>query len=247
MSSGGNPSIDAGWDVVRATDLPDEISGDVLARVGLASATAAASAAKSAAVGLKPKQQGGTASLKDQIAQESKHEIVALTGRNLTVNWGNYKRYQEMVSPTDPVMVVSLVGDTSVGKSTTISSLMSQDESKPYVPKSSTQDNSTTYNVNLYPSASLGDGIAVNFLDFEGECGSSTPAMSGAGAVAGGGGNAAYAGFRQHTARLLGMNLTAGMESPLQRSEAVREFFPKLAYCISDVVMLVGTEPFFST
>jgi hypothetical protein len=31
------------------------------------------------------------------------------------------------------------------------------------------------------------------------------------------------------------------------RAEAVREFFPKLAYTISDVVVVVGTEPFFST
>jgi hypothetical protein len=35
--------------------------------------------------------------------------------------------------------------------------------------------------------------------------------------------------------------------SALARSEAVREQFPKLAYCCSDVVVLLGTEPFFST
>jgi len=73
--------------------------------------------------------------------------------------------------------------------------------------------------------------------------------MAGGGGGGGGsaGGGAWGGGMRQQTARLLGLQLAARATSPLERAECVREFFPKLAYCVSDVVVLVGTEPLFST
>jgi len=171
---------------------------------------------------------------------------VALMGRELTVNWANYNSFKAQVSGSAPVMVVSFLGDTSVGKSTTIAALMASDEERPHVQRGRDQTASTTCNVNLYASAALGDRLAVNFLDFEGESGSETPMMAG-----GAGGGQGTLGVRGQTARLLG--LAAGMldgvqrASPLARAEAVREFFPKLAYCMSDVIVLIGTEPFFST
>jgi hypothetical protein len=56
----------------------------------------------------------------------------------------------------------------------------------------------------------------------------------------------ASAALVSNTARLLGLAVPAA-QSPLARTAAVRDAFPKLAYCCSDVVILVGTEPLFST
>ena len=185
----------------------------------------------------------GSAGIRTALERESRHELVALMGRELTVNWANYNAFKAEVDSA-PVMVVSFLGDTSVGKSTTISALMSSFEDKPHVQRGRDQTRSTTGNVNLYASAALGDRLSVNFLDFEGEAGSETPMMVG-------GGSGQQGGVRSTTARLLG--LAAGVldssqrASPLARAEAVRDLFPKLAYCMSDVIVLIGIEPFFST
>lgn len=77
--------------------------------------------------------------------------------------------------------------------------------------------------------------------DFEGESGSLTPLMSGATER-----SAASAAVIAHTAKLLGLAQVVE-SSPVARSSAVRERFPKLAYCCSDVVILIGIEPLFST
>lgn len=230
-------SISSGSDT-----MPDVITGDLLAR-----ATQMATDGKPASTG---------AAIKNLLQRERKHEIVALVGRELTVNWANYNAYKTRIDPAAPVMVVSFLGDTSVGKSTTIAALMSDEEERPHVQRGRDQTASTTFNVNLYASASLADGLAVNFLDFEGESGSETPLMAGGKArdYSKGGGKGAGSGIGAHarsltdqTAHLLGLDGLSNHSSPLARAEAVREFFPKLAYCISDVVVLIGTEPFYST
>lgn len=231
----------------------DGVSGDALARaIRNAPGTSGTTPAGGGATG---------ADIRAAIARESQHEVVALMGRELTVNWSNFNRYRAGADAGAPTMVVSFLGDTSVGKSTTIAALMGDDADRPHVQRGREQTASTTFNVNLYRCTSLAPGLAVSFLDFEGESGSETPLMaegggggrkaggpkgSGAGASSGGAG-----AIMSQTAKLLGLDAAAtaarGFGSPLARAEAVREAFPKLAYCVSDVVVLVGTEPFFST
>lgn len=221
---------------------------------------------------------------------ERRHELIALVGRALTLNYSNYNRFRACScrppsSPptathargaahapgcahaSSPTMVMSFLGDTEVGKSTTIRALMGDAEDRPFVQRgiaSSSaatgmetvaaaapsqgwmQTNSTTFNVNLYPCRALLPGSVVNFLDFEGENGSEAPVMSaGDGGSSSGGGTS---GYMRATAHVLGISaMAATAASPLVRAESVREFFPRLAYCSSDVVVLIGTEPFYST
>ena len=130
---------------------------------------------------------------------------------------------------------------------------------------------STTANVNLYPSSSLVQDSTVLFLDFEGEHGSEAPALLGAasadrganfGARASAGvgvlanGVAKFGGALWSAAGGASGGSGGGASMPLggaapgltrTRSDAVRDLFPKLAYSASDVVCMVGTEPFFST
>ena len=225
-------------------DGGEEVSGEQLA------AATAAAPASSAAGACRTGE-----SLRSLVARESRHELVALVGRELSMNWSNFNRLKREVDASAPVMVVSFLGDTAVGKSTTIAALMASEDDRPHVQRGRDQTASTTCNVNLYSSAALGEGLAVNFLDFEGESGSETPLMGGGGGSGGsslaGAASSAMGGVRSQTARLFGLAggvmEGASRASPLARAEAVREFFPKLAYCMSDVIVLIGTEPFFSS
>ena len=62
---------------------------------------------------------GGTgkvqSAIQTVICAENKHELVALVGKTLTVRWDNYRLFQADINPTEPCMVVSFLGDTSVG------------------------------------------------------------------------------------------------------------------------------------
>jgi hypothetical protein len=200
--------------------------------------------------------------IKKTMLQERSHEIIGLLGKQLVINWGNFNRWKNASNSSAATMVVSFLGDTNVGKSTTIAGLMSADEERPFVQKARQQtesSSSTTSNINLYPCLSLSDGMTINFLDFEGECGSEIPLM-GLSAVK-------NSVSMNTTLKLLGSNglgensqpgqtsskSGAGLvnflpsNSPTERADNIRDLFPKLAYCISDVVCLIGQEPFFST
>lgn len=53
--------------------------------------------------------------LQGLISAENRHEIIALTGRTLTIRWDNYRAFQRSIVPTEPCMVVSFLGDTAAG------------------------------------------------------------------------------------------------------------------------------------
>lgn len=167
------------------------------------------------------------ATLRAAALEESSHEIIALEGDRLVLQEANWTRFRESVDCEGPMLVASFLGDTSAGKSHTIRQLMGDDETRPFVQPSRTQSLATTFNVNLYPSTTLVPGVTVNFVDFEGENGTSAPVMAAARAVA----DAAAAAVATAT--------TA-------RHKAVTEFFPKLAYTTSDVVVVISREPFFN-
>ena len=98
-------------------------------------------------------------------ASELQHELVALLDGKLTLNYANYEEFRARADPDAPTLVVSFLGDTSVGKSTVIRALIGDGgEFRPFVQRSSTQSASTTYNVNMYTSARVLDGFAVHFL-----------------------------------------------------------------------------------
>ena len=118
-----------------------------------------------------------TFDLASQAAAEATHEVIALVGRRLVTNWANVQRFQAGIDATAPTIVVSFLGDTAVGKSTLIAALMGGGDDAPFVQRASSQTASTTCNVNLYPCRSLGGGLVVNLLDFEGEGGSASPVM----------------------------------------------------------------------
>ena len=135
--------------------------------------------------------------LTEVLGAELQHEVVSLRGRELVVQWGNLRRFQAAAEATQPTMVVSFLGDTSVGKSTTIGELMSGDSGRPFVQRGRGQTCSTTNNVNLYPCRSLAAGLTVNFLDFEGEGGSESFVASA---------QAASGAFSAHAMRILGLD-----------------------------------------
>ena len=209
-------------EVAEPLPTSSAVSGSLVARAILLRVDGGAS---SAGPGLQ-------SALQAVIRAESQHELVALVGKSLAVRWDNYRAFSDGIIPTEPCMVVSLLGDTAVGKSTTIAELMGDAEERPHVQRGRDQSASTTFNVNFFPCRSLVDGLTINFLDFEGESGSEAPLMSGAAPKH----SAVSAAAIASAARLFGLPHVV-TSSPLARSEAVRECFPKLAYCISDVVI----------
>lgn len=195
----------------------------------------------------------------------------------LLLNYHNWNAFRKDSEAEDPTMVVSFLGDTEVGKSHTIRELMDPSEERPFVQRGSEQNQSTTTGVNLYPCRSLvGSNVAVMMLDYEGEHGSELPVFadgrktiaSSAGSLIGSGGRvngSQGGGMLQTIGASLGLasgaSASASAPGPGRppassavsgsglgmRAEAVKEFFPRLAYTTSDVVVMVGTEPFFST
>jgi hypothetical protein len=243
-----------------------------------------------------------SADLEPARAKESAHEIVALSDGKLVVNWGNYNRFKEHSDSDIPTLVVSFLGNTTMGKSTLIKALIGDGDDVPFVPDR--QSSSATFNVNLYTSRRtlrLTDGtyreFEVKFLDFEGEAGSAEPMMAHAYQPGGGHGDnkrrgssdvsssAATAGSDTATsasgnnklplmlqglysslakpstlASTAGLTVASpfpvvssnggggtGSGSILERSRQVSEHFPRLAYCISDLVVLVGADTLFSS
>lgn len=244
---------------------------------------------------------GGSGSIGDLLKkareQENRHEIIALMGRSMVLNYSNFNKLKASAAKqASPTLVISLLGDTEVGKSTTIRELMAEEEERPFVQRGR-QVSSTTHNVNLYTSHSFNSGeddvldTTVHFLDFEGENGSANPVMSSStGSLSGGSGSGGSSGSGSGSINLAGgsgsgssssaigpaggssgsaagaaaftpvslaveilpksLNLGSILQSessPLARAEAVRECFPKLAYAVSDIIVLIGIEPLHST
>ena len=107
--------------------------------------------------------------------------------------------------------------------------LYSSRDSRPFCQRAASQSSATTCNVNLYVSKRLSPDAWVNLLDFEGENGSEVPVMAAARGSSGGTGSSGRAG-----------------DSSASRHKAVAELFPKMAYMISDVVVVVCREPFYN-
>lgn len=125
---------------------------------------------------------------------ELRHELVALVSGRLCVNYENLETFRQQADVDKPTLVVSLLGDTSVGKSTLVRELIGDGgEDRPFVQRPAEQlGSSTTSNVNIYTSQRILDGYDVHFLDFEGESGSAEPVMGvasfGSGGLGGSGG-----------------------------------------------------------
>lgn len=204
----------------------------------------------------------GSGAAKSALEVESKHEVIALLqqpggGSNLCMNWANWNQYKAAVDDGSPTLVVSFLGDTEVGKSHTIRELMNPLEERPFVQRGRDQNASTTFNVNLYSCRSLVRDAVVHLLDFEGENGSDTPILALARGTKGTVSKAGSSVFSLPSGALSSLAgvvssasgaASGAMGAPVcARAEAVREHFPRLAYTTSDVIALVGTDPFFST
>ncbi|UJR12365.1 hypothetical protein I4U23_016542 [Adineta vaga] len=134
--------------------------------------------------------------------------------------------YQE-----DKVFVVSLLGNTSSGKSFVARHLLCEssydyNNNGPVCIDETEKKGATTGNVNCYGSKS-NNNIKTLILDYEGEKGSGFPLLL--------------------YARRGWERLTRTAEKAKQRRQAVTDYFPKLAYILSDVVILLGNEDLAST
>jgi len=139
-------------DVVSGAELAELLSGVGVRSTGAPSGGALSSLSSGG---------GGTdaSELAAARSAEVRHELVALLDGKLTLNWANYEDFRARADPEAPTLVVSFLGDTSVGKSTVIRALIGDGgETRPYVQRSSAQSASTTYNVNMYTSARVLDG-----------------------------------------------------------------------------------------
>lgn len=174
------------WAVVDTTGRGDN-SSDPLS-VSLTSALAAGTGSVSSITG--PVAPKGS-DIRVARAAELRHELVALVNGRLCVNYENLEMFRHRADVDKPTLVVSLLGDTSVGKSTLVRELIGDGgEDRPFVQRPAEQlSSSTTSNVNIYTSQRILDGYDVHFLDFEGESGSAEPVMG----VGGGGPRSARA------------------------------------------------------
>lgn len=124
----------------------------------------------------------------------------------------------------DDVFVISLLGDTGDGKSFLADHLLpSIEKNRPIVIDETERDGSTTANITCFESASfLPELSQTNFLllDYEGEKGSYLPHL------------------------LKHMNDQWTHERADRRRKAVSEYFPKLAYIISNVIILLSRDDF---
>lgn len=131
----------------------------------------------------------------------------------------------------DKVFVVSLLGNTSCGKSFIARYLLADsgnfdDNEGPVIIDEIEKKGATTANVNCYVSSSNTNSKTL-VLDYEGEKGAGFPLLL-------------------YARRGLGY-LKRSVEKVQHRRQAVTDYFPKLAYILSDVVILLGTEDLAST
>ncbi|CAF0831616.1 unnamed protein product [Adineta ricciae] len=172
-------------------------------------------------------------------AIEQINELVALDKNKDTKKWslllgqGFNNQWQSAtesnnISDENNVFVVSLLGNTTAGKSFVTKMLLENPENGPQTIDESEIESSTTGNINCYKSeitTDLAEKMLV--LDYEGEKGSSFPSML-------------------HARRFFAEHVGLSREYAKERRKAVTEYFPKLAYVLSNIVILIGKEELIS-
>ncbi|KDO32069.1 hypothetical protein SPRG_03287 [Saprolegnia parasitica CBS 223.65] len=161
---------------------------------------------------------------RDQAAQERSKEIISLqqtaSGHyQLQPNDVNLDLMFEDAAVSDAkVPVISFLGNTTAGKSFLIRALMGDHEIRPFCFDEDKMC-STTANANMYSSTCVVPHERANVIDFEGENGL-TP-------------------FMNMVLRTKHLFHSSKAETK-QRHMAVQKYFPKIAYLLSDVIVLVG-------
>ncbi|EQC39471.1 hypothetical protein, variant [Saprolegnia diclina VS20] len=161
---------------------------------------------------------------RDQAAQERSKEIIALQQTTsghyqLQPNDANLDLMFEDAAVSDAkVPVISFLGNTTAGKSFLIRALMGDHEIRPFCFDEDKMC-STTANANMYSSTCVVPNERANVIDFEGENGL-TP-------------------FMNMVLRTKHLFHSSKAETK-QRHMAVQKYFPKIAYLLSDVIVLVG-------
>jgi hypothetical protein len=131
----------------------------------------------------------------------------------------------------DKVFTISLLGNTSSGKSFIAQHLLdeSHDDAGIHGPvciDEKEKKGATTANINCYLSQSIRNQKTL-VLDYEGEKGSAFPLL--------------------HYARRNLRHLSRTVKKAQHRRQAVADYFPKLAYILSDVVIVIGNDDLAST
>ncbi|CAF2568521.1 unnamed protein product [Rotaria sp. Silwood2] len=126
----------------------------------------------------------------------------------------------------DKVFIVSLLGNTSSGKSFVARHLLNDSQdcntiNGPVCIDEPEKKGATTVNINCYVSESKTNQKTL-VLDYEGEKGSAFPLL--------------------HYARQSLRHLSRTADQAHHRRQAVADYFPKLAYILSDVVILLGND-----
>ncbi|CAF2724070.1 unnamed protein product [Rotaria sp. Silwood2] len=163
----------------------------------------------------------------------SLHREVATKKWTLSLGYGYATQWQKAtekdeISNRNGVFVLSLLGNTTVGKSFVTKRLLTNTEYGPQLVDENKMESSTTGNINCFESRAPKDlAEKMLVLDYEGEKGSSFPLMLHA---------------REFFTERIDLNSDYGKE----RCKAVTEYFPKLAYVLSNIVILIGTEELIS-
>lgn len=170
---------------------------------------------------------------------EQANELVALDKDDVTKKWtlslgqGYNNQWQKVmendeISDRNGVFVISMLGNTTAGKSFVTKHLLINAESSPQIVDESEIESSTTGNINCYESKLTNDMVEkILVLDYEGEKGSSFPLML-------------------HARRFFAERVRLTTEYAKERRKAVTEYFPKLAYVLSNIVILIGKEELIS-
>lgn len=151
----------------------------------------------------------------------------------LTTGSGYLSHWERAIGPNNEltheenVFIISVLGNTAAGKSFIAKRFFHEHEKKPTTV--SNLHGSTTGNINCFESNQMTEGMKRTLvLDFEGEKGTSNPLML--------------------YARKLREKLSFWSPREMsKRLEAVSDYFPKLAYILSNVVILIGREEIVST
>jgi len=152
-------------------------------------------------------------------AEEGQNELIVLdtTGKRLNVGPAYQRRVNAAIENRNK-FVVSFVGCSTSGKSYTLRGILGDQVRRPVIVNLEELTTATTSNVVDYVSSKN-----VTYLDFEGEDGKQ-PILQTLRGV-----------FRMNT------------EEQNQREKAVKQHFPKLAYILSDVVILIGKDELATT
>lgn len=129
------------------------------------------------------------------------------------------------------VFIISLLGNTSSGKSFVARHLLHASENDtlgnaPVCIDETTKKGATTANINCYLRKITNNRRSL-ILDYEGEKGSAFPLL--------------------HFARRGLERVLRTAEKAQQRRQAITDYFPKLAYILSNVVILIGNDDLAST